>query len=83
MHGWQRGLKHVPYAIPLAGERCEQVHLFVKKSSTPSGTLVRAIRVCIACGRTTFNWSVVIRVLDMVPGKDRSSTACSLLTSTL
>ena len=54
-----------------------------KKSSTPSGTLVRATRFCIACNRTTFNGSVVIRVLDMVPGKHRPSTAYSLLTSTL
>ena len=52
------------------------------KSSTPSGTLVRATTFRIACNRTTFNQSVVIRVLDMVLGKDRSSIASSLLTST-
>ena len=83
MHGWRRGLKHVPYAILLAGQQCERVHLFVKKPSTPSRTLVRANRFCIACNETTFNRSVVIRAIDMVPGKDRSSTASSLLTSTL
>ena len=35
VHGWQRGLKHVQYAIPLAGQQCERVHLSVKNPQHP------------------------------------------------
>ena len=35
VHGWQRGLKQVQYAIPLAGQQCERVHLFVKNPQHP------------------------------------------------
>ena len=75
MHVWQRGLKHAQYTIPLAGQQCERVHLSVKISSTPSGTLVRATKFFIACNKTSFNPCVVIRVLDMVPGK-RKMLSC-------
>ena len=35
VHGWQRGWKHVQYAIPLARQQCERVHLFVKDPQHP------------------------------------------------
>ena len=35
VHGWQRGLKHVQYAIPLAGQQCKRVHLFVRNPQHP------------------------------------------------